>query len=119
MRSTSDQRRPSLTAAQARGDEQAQQWRISDVGNGQVVPSCPWHTWPLDPGCRVAGEQFVAHRRLKSAMASIGKPETKVSELCQELGISRKTLYRHVSANGEACPDGVRVLSRKERRTLP
>jgi len=46
-------------------------------------------------------------------MASMGKPEMKVSELCKELGISRQTLYRHVSANGEACPDGVRVLSRK------
>jgi hypothetical protein len=40
-------------------------------------------------------------------MASMGKPDTKVSELCQEFRISRQTLYRHVSANGEACPDGV------------
>jgi hypothetical protein len=68
---------------------------------------------PLDPGCRVAGEQFVPHRCLKFAMAWMGKPEKKVSELCKEFGISRQTLYRHVSANGEACPDGVRVLSRK------
>jgi hypothetical protein len=36
-------------------------------------------------------------------MASMGKFETKVSELCKELGIFRQTLYRHVSANGEAC----------------
>jgi hypothetical protein len=50
-------------------------------------------------------------------MASMGKPETKVSELCQEIGISRQTLYRHASANGEAYPDGVRVLSRRWRRT--
>src|ERR1035437_5440926 len=33
-----------LTPAQARGDEQAQQWRIRDLGNGEVVPSCPRHT---------------------------------------------------------------------------
>ena len=89
------------------------------LGNGQVVRPCPWDTWPFDPGCRVAGEQFVPHRRLKCAMASMGKFETKDSELCKEFGISRQTFYRHVSVNGEACPDGVRVLSRKERRTLP
>jgi DNA-binding phage protein len=46
-------------------------------------------------------------------MASMGKPDTKVSELCKELGISRQTRYRHVSPNGEARLDGVRVLSRK------
>jgi hypothetical protein len=38
-----------------------------------VVPSCPRHTRLLDPGCRVAGEQFIPHRRLKFAMASMGK----------------------------------------------
>ena len=46
-------------------------------------------------------------------MASMGKPDPKVSELCKELGISRQTLYRHVSPNGEARPDGTRVLARK------
>ena len=81
-----------LTAAQALGEEQAQQWRISDLGNGKVVPSCPRHTRLLDPGCRVAGGQFIPHRRLKFAMASMGKPETKVSELSKELGISRQSL---------------------------
>ena len=99
--------------AQAFGDKQAQQWRISDLGNGKVVPSCPRHTRLLDPGCRVAGEQFIPHRRLKFAMASMGKSETKVSELCQEFGISRQTLYRHVSPDGEARPDDMRVLARK------
>ena len=108
-----------LTVARACGDEQAQQWRGSDLGSGKVVPSCFRHTGLLDSGCRVAGEQFIAHRRLKFAMASMGKSETKVSEVCQEFGISRQTLYRYASANGEACPDGVRVLSRRWRRTLP
>ena len=53
---------------------------------------CPWHTWPFDPGGRVAGEQFAPHRRLKFAMASMGKLDTTVSELGQEFGISRQTL---------------------------
>jgi DNA-binding phage protein len=51
--------------------------------------------------------------KVRLAMASMGKPNTKVSELCKELGISRQTLYRHVSPSGETRPDGVRVLARK------
>lgn len=31
---------------------------------------------------------------------SIGQPGTKVSDLCQELGVTRQTLYRHVSPTG-------------------
>jgi hypothetical protein len=49
-----------------------------------------------------------ARRRL--AMASMGKPETKVSDLCAELGITRQTLYRHVGPDGTIRPDGRRLL---------
>jgi len=45
-------------------------------------------------------------------MASMGQPETKVGDLCEELGITRQTLYRHVSPQGELRPDGVKLLSR-------
>lgn len=48
--------------------------------------------------------------KLRLAMASMGKKETKVGELCKELGITRQTLYRHVSPAGELRPDGVKVL---------
>lgn len=44
--------------------------------------------------------------KVRLAMASMGKPDTNVNELCKELGISRQTLYRHVSLNGEARPNG-------------
>jgi DNA invertase Pin-like site-specific DNA recombinase len=44
--------------------------------------------------------------KLRLAMASMGKPETKVSDLCTELGSTRQTLYRHVSPTGELRPDG-------------
>jgi DNA invertase Pin-like site-specific DNA recombinase len=47
--------------------------------------------------------------KLRLAMASMGQPETKVSDLCQELGITRQTLYRHVSPTGELRPDGVKL----------
>jgi predicted DNA-binding transcriptional regulator AlpA len=51
---------------------------------------------------------------VRLAMASMGKPDTNVGELCKELGISRQTLYRHVTPTGEARPDGVQVLSQVE-----
>ena len=41
----------------------------------------------------------------------MGKPETKVGELCSELGISRVTLYRYVGPDGELREYGRRVLS--------
>lgn len=50
--------------------------------------------------------------KLRLAMASMGKPGTKVSELCIELGITRQTLYRHVSPTGDLRPDGQRLISR-------
>ena len=50
--------------------------------------------------------------KVRLAMASMGKPGTKVSELCTELGITRQTLYRHVSPTGELRPDGRKLLSR-------
>lgn len=50
--------------------------------------------------------------KLRLAMASMGKAETKVSDLCVELGITRQTLYRHVSPIGELRTDGEKLLSR-------
>jgi DNA invertase Pin-like site-specific DNA recombinase len=39
--------------------------------------------------------------KLRLAMAAMGKPETNVGDLCRELGITRSTLYRHISPAGE------------------
>ncbi|MCB8835570.1 recombinase family protein, partial [Escherichia coli] len=39
--------------------------------------------------------------KLRLAQAAMGKPETKVAELCAELGVTRQTLYRHVTPKGE------------------
>jgi hypothetical protein len=36
--------------------------------------------------------------------------DTKVSDLCEELGITRVTLYRYVSPNGELREHGRKVL---------
>ena len=42
----------------------------------------------------------------------MGQPETKVVDLCQEIDITKQTLYRHVSPKGELRPDGVKLLAR-------
>ena len=49
--------------------------------------------------------------KLRLATASLGKPGTKVRDLCTELGITRQTLYRHVSPTGELRPDGEKLLT--------
>jgi DNA invertase Pin-like site-specific DNA recombinase len=35
--------------------------------------------------------------KLRLAAASMGPPDTKINELCTQLGITRQMLYRHVS----------------------
>ncbi|MBE7956317.1 recombinase family protein [Microbacterium oxydans] len=49
--------------------------------------------------------------KIRLAMASMGQPDTTVGDLCKELGVSRQTLYRHVSPTGELRDDGRRVLT--------
>ncbi len=48
--------------------------------------------------------------KLRLAMAAMGKPETKVGELCRELGITRQTLYRHIGPDGNLRKDGQKIL---------
>ena len=55
--------------------------------------------------------------KLRLAQAAMGQPGTKVADLCTELGVSRQTLYRHVSPKGVLRPDGSALLAR--RRTPP
>lgn len=53
--------------------------------------------------------------KLRLAMAAMGQPETKVGELCKELGITRQTLYRHVSPDGILRSDGENLLKTKHK----
>jgi len=46
-------------------------------------------------------KQKMTPAKLRLAMAAMGNPETKVGDLCQELGVTRSTLYRHVSPTGQ------------------
>jgi DNA invertase Pin-like site-specific DNA recombinase len=50
--------------------------------------------------------------KLRLAMASMGKPETKINDLCKELGITRQTLYRHIAPNGVLREDGEKLLKK-------
>ena len=50
--------------------------------------------------------------KLRLAMAAMGKPQTNVGSLCKELGVTRSTLYRHVSPKGEPRGDAMRLLKK-------
>jgi len=63
---------------------------------------------------RTGGRPFkMTPAKVRLAMAAMGQRETKVGDLCKELGITRQTLYRHVSPAGELRSDGARLLSKK------
>src|SRR5271170_641340 len=45
--------------------------------------------------------------------AAMAERDTKVGDLCKELGVTRQTLYRFVGPNGELRPDGAKLLKSK------
>jgi hypothetical protein len=51
--------------------------------------------------------------KLRLAEAAMAKRDTKVSDLCTELGVTRQTLYRFVGPNGELRADAAKLLNRK------
>jgi len=51
--------------------------------------------------------------KLLLAQAAMAKRDTKVGELCQELGVTRQTLYRFVDPKGELRADGRKLLERR------
>jgi hypothetical protein len=42
--------------------------------------------------------------------------DTKVGDLCKELGVTRQTLYRFVDPSGELRADGMKLLQRKRQK---
>ena len=48
--------------------------------------------------------------KLRLAQAAMGKPETKVADLCAELGVTRQTLDRFVGPKGELRADAEALL---------
>ena len=48
--------------------------------------------------------------QVRLAQAAMGQRETRVRELCEELGITKATLYRYVAPDGSLRGRGQRVL---------
>ncbi len=62
---------------------------------------------------RVGGRKFALTKaQVRLAQAAMGKKETRVSDLCEELGVTRVTLYRYVGPEGELREHGRRALTR-------
>jgi DNA invertase Pin-like site-specific DNA recombinase len=51
--------------------------------------------------------------KLRLAQAAMATRDTKVGDLCKELGVTRQTLYRFVDPKGELRADGTKLLQRK------
>ena len=61
---------------------------------------------------RKGGRKFsLTKAQVQLAQAAMGKKETQVSDLCQELGVTRVTLYRYVGPDGTLRDHGRRVLN--------
>lgn len=64
---------------------------------------------------RVGGRPFkMTPAKLRTAMAAIGHQETRIGELCAELGITRQTLYKHLTPSGELRPLGQKLLDKRK-----
>jgi DNA invertase Pin-like site-specific DNA recombinase len=60
---------------------------------------------------RKGGAPFkMTSAKVRLAMAAMGKPETRIDELCRELSVKRQTLYRHVAPDGSLRKDGKKLL---------
>lgn len=63
---------------------------------------------------RKGGRKFAMTKaQVRLAQAAMGNKETSVGDLCEELGVTRTTLYRYVGPQGELRQHGNRVLSMK------
>ena len=61
---------------------------------------------------RKGGRRFVLSKtKVRMAQAAMGKKETCIRELCQELQITRATLYRYVAPDGSLRAYGQKVLA--------
>ena len=60
---------------------------------------------------RKGGRRFdLTKAQVRFAQVAMQNRDTKVRELCEELGVTRSTLYRYVGPSGELREHGERVL---------
>lgn len=63
---------------------------------------------------RKGGRRFALTKsQIRLAQAAMGKKETVVSKLCDELGVTRATLYRYVAPNGDLRQSAKTILAVK------
>ena len=55
----------------------------------------------------------------REAVVDLGAITANVAALCEELGITRQTLYRHVDPNGGLRADGLKLLGRRSVEPSP
>ena len=61
---------------------------------------------------RVGGRRHALSKsKVHRAQAAMKHPETVVAELCDELGVTRATLYRYVGPDGDLRSQGEQVLA--------
>lgn len=64
---------------------------------------------------RKGGRPFtMTPAKLRTAMAAMTHRDTQIAELCHELGISRQTLYKYVSPEGELRAAGNKLLAARK-----
>jgi len=67
---------------------------------------------------RLGGRKFqLTKAQVRLAQAAMKKKDTIVSELADELGVTRTTLYRYVSPTGKLREYGNKVLKKKKAQT--
>jgi len=54
----------------------------------------------------------MTHEKLRLTTAAMGKPETKVADLCKELDVTHQTLYRYVAPDGALRENGRKFLKK-------
>jgi len=60
---------------------------------------------------RIGGPSFkMTPAKVRLAASSMQYPETKISDLCKELGVTRQTLYRYVAPDGSLRESGEKLL---------
>jgi AcrR family transcriptional regulator len=61
---------------------------------------------------RTGGRHFeLTKNQIRLAQSAMSNRDTRVAELCAELTVSRATLYRYVSPNGELREHGTKVMA--------
>ena len=68
---------------------------------------------PDDAGQRPEGGRppALSKAQVRLAQAAMESRDTKVSDLCQELGITKATLYRYVAPDGSLRERGQKALA--------